>query len=147
MASLENLSHSHRFMLIFSLQYDPWGMNQWVPADYARKAELANGRSAMLATVGWVWPKWFGLFDSNDVTTTDPIDAIMQADPQWWAQFIIFCGTIEAWKYNAELNGKSFVGEVRVCDVDLSWPVIDVLVCFHLTQFRYPAQFLMNTLL
>ena len=67
----------------------------------------------MLATVGWVWPKWFGLFDSDDVTTTDPIDAIMQADPQWWAQFLIFCGTIEAYKYNAELNGKSYVGEVR----------------------------------
>ena len=67
----------------------------------------------MLATVGWVWPKWFGLFDSDDVTTTDPIDAIMQADPQWWAQFLIFCGTIEAFKYNAELNGKSYVGEVR----------------------------------
>lgn len=66
----------------------------------------------MLATVGWVWPKWFGLYDSDDVTTTDPIDAIMQADPQWWAQFIIFCGTIEAYKYNAELNGKSYVGEV-----------------------------------
>lgn len=90
--------------------YDPWGLNEWVPAEWARKAELANGRSAMLATVGWVWPAWFGTFASNDVTTTDPIDAIMQADPQWWAQFIIFCGTIEAWKYNRELEGKSYIG-------------------------------------
>ena len=47
----------------------------------------------MLATVGWVWPKWFGAFPGfDDVTTLDPIDAITQADPQWWAQFILFCG-------------------------------------------------------
>jgi len=106
--------------------YDPWGLNEWVPGEYARKAELANGRSAMLATVGWVWPKWFGLYDSDDVTTTDPIDAIMQADPQWWAQFIIFCGTIEAYKYNAELNGKSYVGEgPAAIDYMQAWDKLD----------------------
>lgn len=86
-------------------------MAQWAPADYLRKAELANGRSAMLATVGWYWPKVVGVFDSDDVTTTDPIDAILQADPQWWAQFVVFCGTIEAIKYRAEQEGKSYTGE------------------------------------
>jgi hypothetical protein len=65
----------------------------------------------MLATVGWVWPKLVGTFDSQDVTTTDPIDAIFQADPQWWAQFIIFCGTVEAIKYREEVEGKSYTGE------------------------------------
>lgn len=64
----------------------------------------------MLATVGWLWPKFVGTFDSQDVTTTDPVGAIMQADPQWWAQFIIFCGTIEAYKYREGLNGKSSTG-------------------------------------
>eukprot|EP00543_Licmophora_paradoxa_P000147 CAMPEP_0202451894 /NCGR_PEP_ID=MMETSP1360-20130828/10210_1 /ASSEMBLY_ACC=CAM_ASM_000848 /TAXON_ID=515479 /ORGANISM="Licmophora paradoxa, Strain CCMP2313" /LENGTH=206 /DNA_ID=CAMNT_0049070563 /DNA_START=42 /DNA_END=662 /DNA_ORIENTATION=- len=98
--------------------YDPWELNKWVPAEYARKAELSNGRAAMLATVGWVWPKYFGTFDSTDVTTTDPIDAILQADPQWWAQFIVLCGTIEAWKYNAELNGKSYTGESDEAAID-----------------------------
>ena len=102
-----------QFLLTQSLQFDPLDLGEWLPADYGRKAELSNGRSAMLAVVGWVWPKYFGLFDSSDVTTTDPIDAILQADPQWWAQFILLCGTIEGYKYNAELNGKSFVGEVR----------------------------------
>ena len=53
--------------------WDPWGLSNWVPPSYARECELANGRSAMLATVGWVWPKWFGTFESQDVTTTDPI--------------------------------------------------------------------------
>jgi hypothetical protein len=93
------------------VQFDPVGLAQWVPVDYLRKAELSNGRSAMLATVGWVWPKFVGTFDSQDVTTTDPIAAITQADPQWWAQFLLFCGTIEAIKYRADEQGKSFTGD------------------------------------
>jgi hypothetical protein len=104
-----SLTHSHYFSC-FS-QFDPVGLAQWAPVDHLRKAELANGRSAMLATVGWFWPKVVGTFDSQDVTTTDPIDAIMQANPQWWAQFVIFCGTIEAIKYRGEQEGKSFTGD------------------------------------
>jgi Chlorophyll A-B binding protein len=65
----------------------------------------------MLATVGWAWPSLVGHFDSQDVTTTDPIDAIFQADNQWWAQWLLFCGTIEAIKYRAEQEGKSYTGE------------------------------------
>ena len=63
----------------------------------------------MLATVGYVFPKWFGHFD-GDVTVDDPIAAIGQCDLQWWAQFVIFCGTIEGFKYRAELEGKSSTG-------------------------------------
>jgi len=84
---------------------------EWIPAEYARKAELSNGRSAMLATVGWFFPQLVGTFSGDDVTTTDPIDAILQADPQWWAQFLLLCGTIEAIKYRGEMEGKSFTGE------------------------------------
>merc|ERR1719203_384604 len=90
--------------------FDPLNLSDYVPTDWARRAELANGRSAMLATVGWVWPKVFGTFASQDVTTTDPIDAILQADPQWWAQFILLCGVFETWKYKREPAGKSFTG-------------------------------------
>ena len=92
-------------------QFDPVGLAQWAPAEHLRKAELSNGRSAMLATVGWFWPKLVGTFDSQDVTTTDPIKAIMEADPQWWAQFLLFCGTVEAYKYRAEMYGKSYTGD------------------------------------
>jgi hypothetical protein len=46
------------------------------------------------------------------VDTTDPIDAILKADPQWWAQFIFLCGVLEGIKYRAEIyEGKSFIGE------------------------------------
>merc|ERR1719203_2381689 len=51
--------------------WDPLELSDYVPPSWARAAELANGRSAMLATVGWVWPGKFGTFDSNDVTTID----------------------------------------------------------------------------
>mmetsp|Transcript_16054 Transcript_16054/g.23480 ORF Transcript_16054/g.23480 Transcript_16054/m.23480 type:complete len:195 (-) Transcript_16054:238-822(-) len=89
--------------------WDPLNLSDWIPADRARAAELANGRSAMLATVGYVFPKYFGSFE-GPVSVDDPIAAIGQSDLQWWAQFVIFCGTIEAYKYKMELEGKSSTG-------------------------------------
>ena len=101
-------------------------MAQWAPAEYLRKAELSNGRSAMLATVGWFWPSVVGTFASDDVTTTDPWEAIWQADPQWWAQFIVFCGVIESIKYRAELEGKSYTGDgPAAIDWSGSWEKLD----------------------
>jgi len=80
----------------------------------------------MLATVGWVWPSLVGTFASDDVTTTDPIEAIFQADPQWWAQFIVFCGTCEAIKYRAELEGKSYTGDgPAAVDYAKQWEKLD----------------------
>lgn len=90
--------------------FDPWELAQWAPLDHLRKAELANGRSAMLATVGWSFPK-FWTFE-GPVDTTDPIEAFWKSDPQWWAQFIIFCAVIEGIKYRGEIDGKSFTGEI-----------------------------------
>lgn len=92
-------------------QFDPLKLAQWIPAKWARETELANGRSAMLATVGWFFPYAFGAFDSQDVTSTDPMAAILEADPQWWAQFILLCGTFEAYKYKKALEGKSYTGK------------------------------------
>eukprot|EP00574_Skeletonema_japonicum_P004067 CAMPEP_0201726932 /NCGR_PEP_ID=MMETSP0593-20130828/10535_1 /ASSEMBLY_ACC=CAM_ASM_000672 /TAXON_ID=267983 /ORGANISM="Skeletonema japonicum, Strain CCMP2506" /LENGTH=194 /DNA_ID=CAMNT_0048218531 /DNA_START=12 /DNA_END=596 /DNA_ORIENTATION=- len=103
--------------------WDPLGLSDYVPTDWARRAELSNGRSAMLATVGYFFPAIFGTFDSSDVTTTDPIDAILQADPQWWAQFVILCGVFESWKYNQEMAGKSFLGGAEpAVDYLKLWP-------------------------
>ena len=81
------------------------------PLDYLRKAELANGRSAMLATVGWVFPKIWA-FPDGPISTTDPIKAHLEADNQWWAQFIIFCAVIEGIKLRGEMEGKSYTGEI-----------------------------------
>jgi len=97
-------------LVSFLRQFDPLGLAKYIPAKFAREAELSNGRSAMLASVGWLWPQYFGTFDSTDVTSTDPFKAFVEADPQWWAQFIIFCGTIEAIKYRGALEGKSYTG-------------------------------------
>jgi len=90
--------------------FDPFELSQWAPIDHLRKAELANGRSAMLATVGWSFPK-FWTFE-GPVDTTDPVEAFWAADNQWWAQFIIFCAVIEGIKYRGEMEGKSFTGEI-----------------------------------
>jgi len=90
--------------------FDPLELAQWAPIDHLRKAELANGRSAMLAVVGWVFPT-FWTFE-GPVKTTDPIKAFFEADNQWWAQFIIFCAVIEGIKYRGEMEGKSFTGEI-----------------------------------
>jgi len=101
--------------------WDPMNLNEYLPADHARATELANGRVAMLANIGWFWPKYVGTFASTDVTTVDPINAIGQADFQWWAQFILLCGTIEAWKYNqSNKPNKSSTGGVGEPVVDWS---------------------------
>ncbi|KAL3930991.1 MAG: hypothetical protein SGBAC_011515 [Bacillariaceae sp.] len=91
--------------------YDPFGVADMAPLDHLRKAELANGRSAMLATVGWVFPKIWS-FPDGPITTTDPIKAHLEADNQWWAQFIIFCAVIEGIKLRGEMEGKSYTGEI-----------------------------------
>ncbi|KAL7559395.1 hypothetical protein ACA910_008017 [Epithemia clementina (nom. ined.)] len=104
--------------------FDPVGLSNWAPADFLRKAELSNGRSAMLAVVGWEVPKVF-MFDSSDVGSPDPIKAIMDADPQWWAQFLLLCGMFEAVKYRGELNGKSYTGEgPAVLDWTKTWDTL-----------------------
>ena len=80
----------------------------------------------MLANVGWFFPQWVGTFNSDDVTTTDPIKAFFEADTQWWAQFIIICGVIESIKYRGELEGKSFTGDgPAVIDWASKWDALD----------------------
>lgn len=87
------------------------GVADMAPLDHLRKAELANGRSAMLATVGWFFPKIW-TFPGGPITTTDPIKAHLEADNQWWAQFIVFCAVIEGIKLRGEMEGKSYTGEI-----------------------------------
>lgn len=97
--------------IVHPSQFDPLGLAKYATADWLRKGELSNGRAAMLANVGWFWPGLVGTFPSDDVTTTNQIDAIFQADAQWWAQWLLICGVIEGVKYRAELEGKSFTGD------------------------------------
>lgn len=104
------LSSNLFYFLLFDVQFDPLELSQWAPIDHLRKAELANGRSAMLAVVGWGFPKIWTF--EGPVTTTDPVEAFFAADNQWWAQFIIFCAVIESIKYRGEMEGKSFTGEI-----------------------------------
>merc|ERR1719359_549323 len=80
--------------------WDPLELSQWRDVEELRATELANGRAAMLAFVGWIWPQVFGLWKGGPVKTTDPIDAIMQVPTAAWVQFIVFCGAIEAGKLN-----------------------------------------------
>ena len=53
--------------------WDPMNLAQWRDPAEMRECELKNGRAAMLAVVGWIWPQVFGLWAANDVTTADPI--------------------------------------------------------------------------
>mmetsp|Transcript_19951 Transcript_19951/g.79560 ORF Transcript_19951/g.79560 Transcript_19951/m.79560 type:complete len:198 (+) Transcript_19951:70-663(+) len=80
--------------------FDPLELAQWRDVEELRATELANGRVAMLAVVGWVWPQVFGLFPGGPVKTVDPIAAITQVPILAWAQMVMFCGILEAAKYN-----------------------------------------------
>ena len=79
--------------------FDPLGLAKWRPFDEMRAAELRNGRVAMLASVGWVWPQMFGPWGTDHVTTVDPIKAIGQVEPQAWAQIFLLAGTLEVLDY------------------------------------------------
>jgi hypothetical protein len=89
--------------------WDPLEVAQWRDLDEMRACELANGRVAMMASVGWVWPQVFGLWKTGlPVKTTDPIDAIQQVPTAAWAQIIGFCGVLEAarWNWEQQRQGK-----------------------------------------
>jgi len=101
--------------------WDPLNVSDYVPVKYARAAELANGRVAMLATVGWLFPKYVAHFEGT-VTVDDPIAAVGQADLEWWAQFVALCGVFELYKYKQELNGKT-----ATPGVDGGIPVYDIM--------------------
>lgn len=75
--------------------FDPLGLAQYRDFDELRATELRNGRVAMLAATGWVWPQIFGTFNSQDVTTVDPIAAITQVAPEAWVQILVFMGMNE----------------------------------------------------
>ena len=80
--------------------WDPLELAQWRDVEELRATELANGRAAMLAFVGWIWPQVFGLWKGGPVTSTDPIAALEQVPTVAWVQFIVFCGAIEANRLN-----------------------------------------------
>jgi len=75
--------------------FDPLGLAAYRDFDELRACEVRNGRVAMLAQTGWVWPQIFGKFDSDDVTTVDPIEAIGQVAPEAWVQIIATMGVFE----------------------------------------------------
>jgi len=85
--------------------FDPLGLAAWRDFDEMRACELKNGRVAMLASVGWVWPQMFGLFESDDVTTTDPIAAITQVAPEGWIQMFLLAGCFESLEYKHKMSG------------------------------------------
>jgi len=80
--------------------FDPLALAQWRDVEELRDAEIANGRSAMLACVGWLWPQFFGLWHSGPVTTADPVAAIAQVPMLAWIQIIVGIGVLEAAKVN-----------------------------------------------
>jgi len=87
--------------------FDPLELAQWRDFDELRECELKNGRVAMLASVGWIWPQIFGLWAADDVTTTDPIAAIGQVAPEAWIQMFLLAGTFEAMEYKHKMSGST----------------------------------------
>jgi hypothetical protein len=110
--------------------FDPLGLAKFRDFDEMSKAEVRNGRVAMLASVGWVWPQIFGTFDAKDVTTVDPIAAISQVDPVAWIQIFLLMGVNEVldfqhdWSKGAlwdplQLLPKDPVGKAQMMEKEL----------------------------
>merc|ERR1719305_1671929 len=100
--------------------WDPMNLAQWRDPSEMRECELKNGRAAMLAVVGWIWPQVFGLWAANDVTTADPIAAIGQVNELAWVQILAACGMVEAADYNFKKTGslKPFFDPLGLCPTD-----------------------------
>ena len=100
--------------------WDPMNLAQWRDPAEMRECELKNGRAAMLAVVGWIWPQVFGLWAANDVTTADPIAAIGQVNELAWVQILAACGMVEAADYNFKKTGSSkpFFDPLGLCPTD-----------------------------
>jgi len=80
--------------------WDPLGLAQWRSPYQLRACELKNGRVAMLACVGWVWPQVVGTFPTDVVKTTDPVECLTAVPFVVWAQIVVLCGVMEAAEYN-----------------------------------------------
>jgi len=92
--------------------FDPLGLAEWGDLEYLRASELANGRCAMLAFLGWCWPQFVGTFPGGPAQgVTDPIEAISKVPPAAWAQMLVAGGVFEAWKYNHAQGVESVFGE------------------------------------
>jgi len=88
--------------------FDPLNLAQWRDFDQLRATELRNGRVAMLASTGWVWPQIFGKFASDDIATTDPIKAMSEISPEGAVQILVTMGVFEVLNYKHDWStGKS----------------------------------------
>ncbi|KAJ1451855.1 chlorophyll a/b-binding protein domain-containing protein, partial [Pelagophyceae sp. CCMP2097] len=97
--------------------FDPLGLAQWRDVDELRENEIANGRGAMLAVVGWVWPQLFGTIPGYPVSSGDPVAAVAEVPSLAWIQIFLFAGVCEAAKENWSKGPKA-----PVFDPFGNWP-------------------------
>ncbi|CAM9189108.1 unnamed protein product [Sphacelaria rigidula] len=89
---------------------DPLMLSKYIPAETLRKHETVHCRVAMLACVGYAFPQIFGMFDSQDVTSANAIEALLQTSPLALAQIVGVCGVVEAaqWRHQQSGSDKPF---------------------------------------
>eukprot|EP00616_Rhizochromulina_sp_CCMP1243_P013842 CAMPEP_0118973548 /NCGR_PEP_ID=MMETSP1173-20130426/10414_1 /TAXON_ID=1034831 /ORGANISM="Rhizochromulina marina cf, Strain CCMP1243" /LENGTH=192 /DNA_ID=CAMNT_0006923225 /DNA_START=26 /DNA_END=604 /DNA_ORIENTATION=+ len=87
--------------------FDPLKLAQYRDFDELRACETRNGRVAMLASVGWVWPQIFGTWAGGPVKTVDPIETLSAVPVAAWAQMILLASVFEVIDFKHKQSGST----------------------------------------
>ncbi|CAM9623289.1 unnamed protein product [Heterosigma akashiwo] len=88
--------------------------------DWYREAELAHGRVAMLATVGWFFPETFYHFPGNEIYGQDifaeanPIKALSVAPAGGLIQIALVIFFVEVWRIKNVIRGDRAPGDLNL---------------------------------
>ena len=75
--------------------FDPLGFSDYYDLKWLREGEIKNGRVAMLAVLGSIFPE-FAKFPQFKDFSSNPLEAFYQLSPAGWIQIFIFIGIVES---------------------------------------------------
>lgn len=75
--------------------FDPLGFSDYYDLKWLREGEIKNGRVAMLAVLGSIFPE-FAKFPQFKSFSSNPLEAAWQLSPAGWIQILIFIGIVES---------------------------------------------------
>jgi len=91
--------------------FDPLGFSDYYDLKWLREGEIKNGRVAMLAVLGSIFPE-FAKFPQFKDFSSNPLEAFYQLSPAGWIQIFIFIGIVESFSYENIYYGNKEPGEL-----------------------------------